>query len=377
MKKMLFSVIFLIVLVAVVFAGCMSFKEEIIPENTTGENLSVEEYDTLVAQAMDIPVTDEAGEAVTNEAGEELTTRIYVASEEVAVTDEAGEAVTNAAGQPETTKVYKDASTGKEVKGEVYTTQVFVDKEGNVKEEKPTQKGNTEPSKKPEEEKTTGKQNDSGEKISEQPSSEAPSQSSHPETPSNVSEFEYLKSGKFYLKGVMTDASGTSSPLEMAVTPDSIYMLSNFEGANMGMLVSGKKTYMIYEDKQAYLELSDSVLKYMGMSTDEMLSSNDLNYSQYSLEQADQKLTEELNGRSCTVYVFNSDGGSVRFYMDGNKLQRFATFNQSGVADTVNDVEFITGDVPADKSAPPAGYKSYSGITGMFSFMGLLSDLMT
>lgn len=371
MKKML-PIIFIVLLIVVVFAGCMSFKGELIPEGkTTEENLSVEEYETLVAQAMDVAVTDENGEAVTNEAGEEVTKHVFVAGEDIAITDPSGEKVTNAAGETETTRVYKDPSTGKEIKGEVYTTFVYKDKNGNITAEKPS---NAVPATKPstDPEKPTKKP----EKNTE-PSSAGQTEPdiTTPATNSD-NEFEYLRSGNFYLKGTMTDSSGVAAPLEMAITPNSIYMLSNFEGANMGMLVSGKKTYMIYEDKKSYLELSSSVLKYMGMDTEDMISTNELDYSQYELSKADQKIKENVRGTDCDVYIFNSESGTTRFYMNGNKLVRFATYNSNGIADTVNDVEIITGAVPADKSAPPAGYKAYTGVTGMFSFMSLLSDLM-
>ena len=372
MKKML-PVIFIVILIVLVFAGCMSFKGELVPENnTTEENLSVEEYETLVAQAMDVAVTDANGEAVTNEAGEEVTTRIFVSGEDIAVTDANGEKITNAAGETETTRVYKDPSTGKEINGEVYTTFVYKDKNGNITPEKPS---NTVPGTKPVDpsqeapSKTPEKNTEPSSQAQTEPDITTPSTNSD-------NEFDYLRSGNFYLKGTMTDSSGTSAPLEMAITPGSVYMLSNFEGANMGMLVSGKKTYMIYEDKKSYLELSSSVLKYMGMDTEDLISANELDYSQYELSKADQKTTDNVNGVNCDVYIFNSEFGTTRFYMNGNKLVRFATFNSNGSADTVNDIEIITGAVPADKSAPPAGYKAYTGVTGMFSFMSLLSDLM-
>lgn len=371
MKKMLFTIIFIVVLVAVVFAGCMSFKGEMIPENTTAEeNLTVEEYETLMAQAMDVEVTDAQGEKVTNAGGEVLTTRIFVSSEDVAVTNGAGETVTNAAGQPETTRIYKDSS-GKEVHGEVYTTEVYKDKNGNITPEKPSSKPvapTNAPATQPSEQNDIQNTEPSSAGQTEPPLTTPASSSNN--------EFEYLRSGNFYIKGTMTDASGTVAPLEMAITPNTIYMLSNFEGANMGMLVSGKKTYMIYEDKKAYLELSSAVLNYMGMNTDELLTTNDLDYSKYELSKADSTTTENIKGVDCTVYVFNNETGTTRFYMNGDKLLRFASFNKSGVADAINDIDIITGTVPAEKSGPPAGYKAYTGVTGMFSFMNLLSDLM-
>ena len=38
--------------------------------------------------------------------------------------------------------------------------------------------------------------------------------------------------------------------MEIAITPDSIYMLSDFSGASMGMLVKDETVYMVYPEKK-------------------------------------------------------------------------------------------------------------------------------
>ena len=189
-------------------------------------------------------------------------------------------------------------------------------------------------------------------------------------------EMDYLLNGSFYLRGTMTDSAGEVLPLEMAVTPKSVYMLSDFEGVTMGMLINGKTTYMLYPDEKAYLELSSIVLKAMGMSTEDLIGTPDLDYSMYDLNKADDIFTEEVNGATCRVFVFNNDNGSTRFYLNGAKLVRFATFDAQGRPDVINDVNYITDNVPADKINPPADYKEYKGLTGMFAFISLLEDVI-
>ena len=191
---------------------------------------------------------------------------------------------------------------------------------------------------------------------------------------SGDNEFDYLKSGNFYLKGTMTNSSGQQLPLEMAVTPDSVYMISVFEGATMGMLINNGTTYMIYPAEKAYLELTSTVLTAMGMSADDLITSADLDYSQYDLSKAVAVLTENVNGVDCTVYVFNNSAGSTKFFMNGDRLVRFALYDDAGIPDVINDVSYITDQVPADKINPPADYKEYKGITGMFSFIGLMEN---
>ncbi|MBE6715990.1 MAG: hypothetical protein E7573_03630 [Ruminococcaceae bacterium] len=192
------------------------------------------------------------------------------------------------------------------------------------------------------------------------------------------SEYDILKSGSFHMIGSMVDRSGTAAPMEVAVTGNSIYMLSDFEGAQMGMLVSNDTVYMIYPAKQAYLELSDSIMSMAGLEIDELISSDQINFSSYGdLNKADSVTEETYDGKTCQVYHFNADdGGETRVYMSGTELMRLATYNASGKFLSSTDIETISATVPADKSAPPSSYKGYKGLTGMMSFMTLLGDLM-
>ena len=363
MKKMVFGIVFVIVVALLVFAGCVSFTKGEIDVHTATDEPALDEYETMIASAMDVPVTGANGEPETNEAGEVLTSSVLVEEMNVPVTNANGETVTDANGEQQTTKIYVDTNSGRVITdsiGEVKTTQVYKDKKtGEIVA-------------------TTKADNDS--KGGTQTTTLAPNElnTTQPAQPANTTanEFDYLKSGNFYIQGTMTDSSGQSLPLEMAVTANSVYMLSNFEGAAMGMLINNGTTYMIYPAEKSYLELNSTVLKAMGMDTNDLISSADLDYSQYDLAKADDTLTETLNGAECTVYVYNNSSGSTRFFMNGNKLVRFATYDANGNPDTVNDVGYITNQVPADKINPPADYKEYKGITGMFSFISLLGDVV-
>lgn len=213
--------------------------------------------------------------------------------------------------------------------------------------------------------------------VEQTASQEEPSSSSVNVTVPTVSEYDILKSGNFYMKGSMIDTSGTEAPMEIAITKDSIYMLSDFSGASMGMLIKDDSVYMIYPDKQAYLELSDSIMSMAGLDIDELVSSDSINFSSYGALSDAASITEEAcNGHSCTVYHFNVSSGESRVYMDGTKLVRLASYDSSGKFLTSTDIDTISSTVPADKSAPPSSYKAYKGVTGMFSFMTLLEDVM-
>ena len=383
MKKMTFGIVFILIVAILVLAGCVSFTKSTINEQGLIEDVGLDEYETLIAASMDVPVTNKAGEQVTNEAGEALTSSVFVEEVTVAVTDASGETVTNAAGEQQTTKVYKDKNSDKIISnpvGEVKTTVAYKDKKTNEvvattkAPEKTTSKGgNQSTTAKSGSQSTTAK---SGGQTTTLPANELNTTVPAQPSDASVNEFSYLQGGNFYIQGTMIDSSGQTLPLEMAVTPNSVYMLSNFEGAAMGMLINDGTTYMIYPAEKSYLELSSAVMKAMGMSTSDLISSADLDYSQYDLNKADSTTTEKVNGVDCTVYVYNNSSGSTRFFMNGNKLVRFATYDSNGNPDVINEIGYISNQVPADKINPPTDYKEYKGLTGMFSFITLLGDVV-
>lgn len=195
--------------------------------------------------------------------------------------------------------------------------------------------------------------------------------------PPTSSEFDVLKSGTFYMKGGMTDSSGALSPMEIAMTPSSMFVLSDFNGASMGILIKDNSVYMIYEDEKAYLELSDSIMQMAGLDINELTSSGSIDFSSLgSLSEAQSVTQEEYNGRTCQVYHFeNTESGEKRIYMDGTKLIRIAMYSTSGKFVSATEIDSISSSVPAGKSSPPSDYKAYKGITGMISFMTLIGDL--
>lgn len=191
------------------------------------------------------------------------------------------------------------------------------------------------------------------------------------------SEYDYLKSGSFAMKGKMIDKTGLDSPYEVAITPDSIYMLSDFSGVPMGMLIADDTVYMVYPEKKAYLEFSDSIMKMAGLDLDELTSSADISFGSYGNLSDAKKVSEAVcNGHNCKVYHFDVASGESRVYMDGTELIRLATYDSAGKFVSSIDVDTISGTVPAEKRTPPSGYKAYKGVTGMMSFMTLLEGIM-
>ncbi len=205
------------------------------------------------------------------------------------------------------------------------------------------------------------------------PSNEKPIQNTAPAS----SEYDILKGGSFHMVGTMVDKTGVNAPMEVAITPDSIYMLSDFSGVPMGMLIKNNTVYMIYPDKKAYLELSDSLMSMAGLDISELTNSDTINFGSYgNLSEANSVTEVTHNGIVCQVYHFKVDSGESRVYMDGPRLVRLASYDNNGKFLTATDISTITSTVPADKSAPPASFKAYKGVTGMFSFMTLLEGVI-
>jgi hypothetical protein len=201
------------------------------------------------------------------------------------------------------------------------------------------------------------------EKLPEAPQNEAPASP----------EYDILKSGSFRIKGTMVDNTGVDTPMEIAVTPESIYMLSDFGGIDMGMLIKGKKVYMICPDKKAYLEMSEAIMNMAGLDISELTASDAIDFSIYGdLSEADSIKEVTHNGRVCQVYCFKLASEESRVYLDGTKIVRLASYDNNGKFLAAIDITEISGNIPAGMISPPSGYKAYKGVTGMFSFMSLL-----
>ena len=296
MKKMLLTVIFIIVLALLVLAGCVSFSTNIPDLNDTTDDISsIEEPVTYEPATHYVPATDELGEDVTDAEG----SQVYVP-----VTDEPS-------GVYETT-AYDPGMQGQQ---NVPTTQASV---------------------------------------------------------SAANEYDIFRSGTFYAKGQMKDEEGVN-PLEMAITPDSIYMLTKFDNTNMAILVSSGKTYLIYPQGKAYLEMSSTVMNMMGLNTDDLISSDGLGFSDMEpLNKAQGTSKATLNGQNCTVYSFaKADGSTSKVYMNGNKLVGIEAYEGTRIT-SATYFDFITASVPADKINPDTSYKK----TGIFDFMSMLGEVL-
>lgn len=194
---------------------------------------------------------------------------------------------------------------------------------------------------------------------------------------SSSNQYEIVRSKNFYIKGQISTNEKNYDSCVMAVTSKTVYMTSDFEGAEMGMLVDDGDIYMIYPAKKSALLMSDTVLAMAGLSSDDLLGESDIDFSSMPEFSKLRKLrTEKFRGTSCTVYSYTDADGVTEVYMSGDKLIRLVSLDRTGkyLSDTV--IEKITSTVPAECKSVPKGYKIYKGLTGMYSFMNLIEDVI-
>ena len=317
---------------------------------------------------------DETGTYTTEEAGS--------AADETAA-DEQGSVVTLPA--DESNSVSQNAGT---TSGKDKNTTSSSDKTTNGVTQKPSQNGTTE--------KTSGQQTSSASQ-NVKPDTTSPSKPSTTNPPAKPtqpaakpsapvtqpttapaqntkSEYDIYRSGHFYVTGVATEGDGMVTPLELAVTDKTVYMLSQIDGVNIGILVAGKKSYMMYEDKKKYCELSSVLMNAADLNPDEMIATAKESYAELQpLDEAVRLAEGDVNGYKCKTYHFRNDERELTTVsISGNKLVQVSKYDSNGRLETTIDFSSVSADVPQSKTEPPKDYKK----TGMISFLMELSNAM-
>ncbi len=184
-------------------------------------------------------------------------------------------------------------------------------------------------------------------------------------------------SGHYYLKGIL-EQDGESKDTELAITKDkTIYMVSDIDGDEVGMLRDADATvYLVNPDAKAYLELSPTLLKVLGMDTDELdktvnvaVSSSGFTYP-HSVEKSVYRDQEFV----VATYIF--DNGKIeKFFLDeSGQIQYIESYSDVNTLSNVMIVEILTADVPPEYAGVADSYQVYSGLSGMLSFVSSLAS---
>lgn len=202
------------------------------------------------------------------------------------------------------------------------------------------------------------------------PTATKPSQSSG----STTNGFDVMKSGNFYWKGRMLNEEGQVVPAEMASTKNSLYIATNLQGADVGILIQGKNTYLIYPRIKGYMNMK-SLLSLTGMSGD-FFDTESFDFSSLgSLSSATSTHQENFNNKDCTAYVFNENSGTTEIFMSGSSFVGMRSTDSRGNMLSAIYVDYLTNKVPADKSAPPSDYTEYSGVKTVSFVSELMKDM--
>ncbi len=222
----------------------------------------------------------------------------------------------------------------------------------------------------------TTQANPSGEQNTTAPHTTQPAAEPTSPAPENTkTEYDIYRSGQFHAKGTMTDESGEVSPMELAITSGSVYMLSDFEGVDIGLLHVGNDTYMVYPGKKMYMEMSAVVLKMMGVDIGDLFDTSSFGFSDMEpLSAAKEKSHSDINGVICDRYTFvDKEDGTLNYvYMNGSKLVRIQSLAANGRIASQMDFSQLTADVPADRRSIPSDYKKKS----LIDFLSVLGDVI-
>ncbi len=324
MKKMWYTIVFILVLVLLVFAGCKAFK-------LGGDDTDETDEPTVSSVSEDGSSTLPADpENATDAEGNPLYTPEEIAS----------------------IRAELEASEKEEQQGELDSST----SEPDVSEPASSE---ADPSESTSDESTSAQQPTEGTTAKEEPTS-AP--------PANVSckEYDVLRNGKFYLEGSM-QADGVNNPITLAKGDSIGYMQATMDGVSMGILSKNGNTYLLNTQNKTYCELGSmmgSLLEQAGLPGEEELTSmiNEMGFSSMKdLSEADSVSKGTLGGASCSIYTFNKeDGSKTRIYVKGDRLLAMEILAANGKVDTATYFTKITATIP---QLPPADYSKENLLT--------------
>lgn len=178
---------------------------------------------------------------------------------------------------------------------------------------------------------------------------ETPTQPDLPDfiPPEKDNEYEILRSGTYSFTGKTVDGSG-SSDLEIAKTPDSLYLGAKFNDIKIAVLTIDGKVYLVNPKEKRYLDLNTPIMKAemkaLNMDVEDFANTGSFDFSFFPpLEEATR--CERVG--SYVKYVFEAASGSINVTMYGKKLISLENARDGSVYRI--DFTEVTNTVPAEK----------------------------
>lgn len=161
---------------------------------------------------------------------------------------------------------------------------------------------------------------------------------------------ELFASGVYYLEG-MIYSSDSPLPIALATDGENLQLETTVSDINIGVLVLGDKSYVIQPSKSQYTELSDTLIKVLGL--EDTFNISELQGIKTSGdEDANAKIEQmsvTINGENglCTTYIYEEN--SLKLYSIGDKLVQVDYYEKDGTLNMQLVIDEITGQIPADQ----------------------------
>lgn len=185
-----------------------------------------------------------------------------------------------------------------------------------------------------------------------------------------ATDYDVLRSNDCYIKADLISGNEIT-PTDLAIGQDKVYILSDMDGMEIGLYVEGKKTYIYLPKNQAYLKLSGTVAKLIGMDPNEFTSMvSDMGFDSLPLlSDAVGMQDGAYQGTACKVFTLVNKEETLHVYMNGKRLLAIDYLGETGGVESTMRFYSVTAGFPA---MPPSGYKEI----GYVEFAKIVMDGM-
>lgn len=156
--------------------------------------------------------------------------------------------------------------------------------------------------------------------------------------------------GVYTLKGTIY-SDGTATPWTISTDGSNYYVVTSTQGLSFGVLILDGVTYLVQPNAKTYTELTDMLLKTLGLEEDFDISEL-TNFKVEDIDNTIEKITQSavtINGQSgvCNEYFY--DEISAKLYSIGDKLIQIDNYNSEGTLTMQIVVDEISPEIPADR----------------------------
>lgn len=179
-----------------------------------------------------------------------------------------------------------------------------------------------------------------------------------------------MNSKHFKIVGTM-ETEGESMPLDLVMYDSNVRMTTTLEGVTIAVCVVDGKTYLVSDENQQYVELTDSVKSMLGIDNNEFSVDFGVDISTDNISTN----TEAVDGVIYNVYTCASRDNAndlTKFYVDNGKIVKLAQYENNALVSVLN-ITTMDGGITSEDASIPAGYKQVSVTSFVTSLMSALT----